>query len=147
MELESADASAPLAYETADNLAVLAENCERDVCDVAAALGFAGLRRSLKLALAAPSAGCDDSKVFKAPFPTPCTVGDALAKYCDLSARPTRRGLASLTAALLKSGSADARVATATRFGVPILTFRCFGVWSRDAVRGFWDFYSESVSY
>ncbi|KAJ1456874.1 hypothetical protein M885DRAFT_438997 [Pelagophyceae sp. CCMP2097] len=80
-------------YATADNLAVLAVSAAADVSTVAEALGFANLSAEFALA------PVDAAKQHWAPFPTPCTVGDALGKYCDLAARPRHAAIVALSAA------------------------------------------------
>lgn len=64
-----------LEYVTADNLAILPENDEDAVKRLAIVLGF-DLDMIFKLEGVNPD--------FKHPFPTPCTVREALSKYCDI---------------------------------------------------------------
>ena len=64
-------------YETADNLAVLPENAASAVSALAGAQGYS-LGQVIRLKAAA---GVSD---FKHPFPTPCTVGEALTRYYDI---------------------------------------------------------------
>ena len=84
-------AATGLVYETADNLAILPENGERDVAAAAAALGAP---LDARFCLRAAGGGAA-----KLPFPTPCTVREALTSYCDLTGAPSRRGVAALSAA------------------------------------------------
>lgn len=67
-----------LEYHTAANLAVFAENDQDDVDRV---ISRFGLEKDRKFVF--KNAEGDDEKR-KHPFPTPCTVGDALTKFCDL---------------------------------------------------------------
>lgn len=77
IEIEIGDTD--VTYETADNLAVLPENEEAAVSAVSSALGF-NLNDTFKLI---PVAGAD----FRHPFPTPCSVGEALTRYFDIQVR------------------------------------------------------------
>eukprot|EP00937_MAST-01D_sp_MAST-1D-sp2_P003992 g3992.t1 len=78
--------AAPLArYRTADNLAILPENPPAAVHAVAKALGLS-LESRFRLA------AVDAFSKTLPPFPTPCTVREALSRYCDLSGLP-RKGV------------------------------------------------------
>jgi len=80
-------------YDTADNLSILPRNCVEDVDQVSYALN---------LAAASPfSLDTDEDRV---PFPTPCTVREALSAYCDLTASPKRGTIVALVRAALKAG-------------------------------------------
>lgn len=72
-----------LTYNTAANLAVFAENTEQDVERVTKRFGYDKDKRFVYV-----NAG--DEKA-KHPFPTPCTVGEALTKYCDLKGAADRK--------------------------------------------------------
>ncbi|KAF4650773.1 hypothetical protein FOL47_000875, partial [Perkinsus chesapeaki] len=74
-------------YRTADNLEILPRNPEAEVLAIAERFGcedkldmYVGFTRSL---------ACTKT-VVKKPFPTPCTLRDALALYCDLNGHPTK---------------------------------------------------------
>ena len=73
-----------LTYQTADNLAVLPTNDHAIVKQVATALN---LDLDDRFVLS-PVSGKEAE--FKHPFPTPCTVGECLSRYCDLVAAPRR---------------------------------------------------------
>mmetsp|Transcript_51023 Transcript_51023/g.114849 ORF Transcript_51023/g.114849 Transcript_51023/m.114849 type:complete len:846 (+) Transcript_51023:77-2614(+) len=76
-------------YALGGTLSVLPEN---DPADVNAMLPILGLSLSdlNKVITFVPENGAN--KV-KKPFPTPCTVAEALGKYCDLGKAPTKRML------------------------------------------------------
>ena len=67
-----------LKYETAANLAVFAENTPKDVERVAKRFGL-----DINEEFVFQNAEGDTEKR-KHPFPTPCTVGEALTRYCEL---------------------------------------------------------------
>lgn len=70
---------AGITYKTATNLAVFPENTEEDVAKVATLLGYDLEKRFVF------KANPDSKKAnAKHPFPTPCTVREALTKYVDL---------------------------------------------------------------
>ncbi|CAM9786407.1 unnamed protein product [Chrysoparadoxa australica] len=71
-----------LSYETADNMSVLPQNKEAIVTALAQRMGY-DLEAVFHL---------DLNSGEKAPFPTPCTVREALTRYVDLSGVP-RRGV------------------------------------------------------
>ena len=107
--------AAKMTYVTADNLAVLPENDAATVACVAKALG---VERGALFALEPVEKG------WKQPFPTPCAVGDALARYCDLGSAPRRAllkelaplaGDAAEAAELAKLAAKDGRDAYRTR--------------------------------
>ena len=79
--------SGSLSYHTADNLAVLPVNDDDDVAMVASALGY-DLDAVFRLK---PSSKKKND--FKHLFPTPCTVRECLARYCDLTMAPRRSEL------------------------------------------------------
>jgi NADPH-ferrihemoprotein reductase len=76
-----------LKYQTADNLAILPVNEDSAVERVAKALNY-DLAANFKLL---PAKG-HESK-FTTLFPTPCTVHECLARYCDLVGPPRRSDL------------------------------------------------------
>ena len=67
-----------LEYKTAANLAVFAENNEEDVDRICKRLN---LDKDYKFEFCNVDG---DDKDHKHPFPTPCTIGEALSKYCEL---------------------------------------------------------------
>lgn len=67
-----------LEYHTAANLAVFSENTEQDVDRICARFGMDKEKRFVF-----KNAEGDDEKR-KHPFPTPCTIREALTKYCEL---------------------------------------------------------------
>lgn len=79
-------------YQTADNLAILPVNRDENVEQIAAALRY-DLGAYFKLG---PAKGKE--KKYAAPFPTPCSVKECLARYCDLSGPPRRSDLKLLAA-------------------------------------------------
>lgn len=82
--------SAPRAgfFATADNVAILPENDRDDVRTVAKCLGIQEDPKNVRIAL--------DGKSASHPFPTPCTLETALARYCDLTHKPKQRQLDAL---------------------------------------------------
>jgi NADPH-ferrihemoprotein reductase len=79
--------STSMEYKTADNLAILPVNDDATIEKVAKALGY-NPSTYFKLL---PAKG-HESK-FAALFPTPCTVYECLARYCDLLGPPRRSEL------------------------------------------------------
>lgn len=67
-----------ITYATAANLAVFAENSQHDVDRVVQRFG---LRKDLRFVFKNVEG---DNEKRKHPFPTPCIVGEALTKYCEL---------------------------------------------------------------
>jgi NADPH-ferrihemoprotein reductase len=67
-----------LRYNTAANLAVFAENSQQDVDRVVSRFG---LEKDYRFVFKNAEG---DSDKLKHPFPTPCTVGEALTKFCEL---------------------------------------------------------------
>jgi NADPH-ferrihemoprotein reductase len=78
-----------LSYQTADNLAVLPENSAGVVADLCSSMGY---QEDEFFVLEA----CNASTKFKHQFPTPCTVGDALRRYCDIQCIPRHATVCSL---------------------------------------------------
>jgi len=78
-------------YAAAGTLEILPENSSGDVEELLPLLGLsaADLRRAVEL----PSKA-------KAPFPMPCTLREALTRYCDLRRAPSRRMLLALKSRL-----------------------------------------------
>jgi NADPH-ferrihemoprotein reductase len=73
---------AGLTYKTATNLAVFPENTYEDAHQVAKLLGY---DLSQRFAFKSnPNFESKRSTAAKHPFPTPCTVQEALTKYVDL---------------------------------------------------------------
>jgi len=71
----------PVTYVTADNLAVLAENDQTSVEALATAMGY-----DLEASFVLEGHQAD----YKHPFPTPCTVRQALSRFCDIHGIPRR---------------------------------------------------------
>lgn len=88
VELETPQKQRSPFYATADNLGVLPENDPDDVEGVARCLGFPGAKAKTRLVLCTA----------KPPFPTPCTIETAIARYCDLTHKPKARQLEALLA-------------------------------------------------
>jgi len=103
-EIEIAAAGDLGGYALGGTLSVLPEN---DPADVAAMLPLLGLQESdLKRSITFAAAGDSNAKV-KQPFPTPCTLGEALTRYCDLNRPPTKKTLMALQAKLKDDASRD----------------------------------------
>merc|ERR1719253_1674755 len=91
MEIDISNHPDAMGYETADNLGILPRNDAGAVKAVAVALGYDLDRRFHLLPnpekndIDDPSSAPDPSSSSKhtLPFPTPCTVRDALERYCD----------------------------------------------------------------
>ncbi|CEM29176.1 unnamed protein product [Vitrella brassicaformis CCMP3155] len=85
-----------LSYVTADNLDILPENPPELVQWFAERLGVKGQHAAALdyYIHLTPAAGDEDSH--KRPFPTPCTLRDALTRYCDLAALPQKSALKDL---------------------------------------------------
>ena len=67
-----------LTYHTADNLAVLPENSDEVVEAICSSQGY----NADEYFILEPGDGAESK--FKHMFPTPCTIGDALRRYCDV---------------------------------------------------------------
>jgi len=80
-----------LAYETADNLAILPENNGATVEAFARVMGY-DLQQQFTVE---PTADGDEKK-FKYHFPVPCTVKQALTQYVDLCGLPRQSNVAQL---------------------------------------------------
>ena len=87
MEIDISKAGDDLRYQTADNLGVLPVNDDDVVEAVAGALGY-DLDAVFRLK---PSPGHEHKHA--ALFPTPCTIRECLARYCDLTQAPRRSDL------------------------------------------------------
>jgi NADPH-ferrihemoprotein reductase len=68
------------AYDTAENLAILPHNLEETVDAVSKSQGFKLDQVFTLVAVAGTE--------FRAPFPTPCTIGEALTMYYDINGPP-----------------------------------------------------------
>eukprot|EP00551_Chaetoceros_affinis_P008140 CAMPEP_0203683778 /NCGR_PEP_ID=MMETSP0090-20130426/47696_1 /ASSEMBLY_ACC=CAM_ASM_001088 /TAXON_ID=426623 /ORGANISM="Chaetoceros affinis, Strain CCMP159" /LENGTH=684 /DNA_ID=CAMNT_0050552933 /DNA_START=22 /DNA_END=2076 /DNA_ORIENTATION=- len=88
VEIDATD----LEYQTADNLAILPVNDDTIVENLAKALNY-DLSAYFKLL---PAKGHESKYVHL--FPTPCTVHECLARYCDLLGPPRRSDLKKLAA-------------------------------------------------
>ena len=80
-------------YETADNLAILADNSAEVVAAFAKAMNY-DLDSLFTVAPATNDA--EASKKFRYPFPVPCTVRQALTSYVDLCGLPRHATVAQL---------------------------------------------------
>eukprot|EP00450_Noctiluca_scintillans_P009611 CAMPEP_0194503408 /NCGR_PEP_ID=MMETSP0253-20130528/28362_1 /TAXON_ID=2966 /ORGANISM="Noctiluca scintillans" /LENGTH=1009 /DNA_ID=CAMNT_0039345689 /DNA_START=42 /DNA_END=3068 /DNA_ORIENTATION=+ len=80
-------------YTLGGTLSVLPSSDPRDVAAMLPLLGLttADLRKAITFGAVE---GMDAS--IKKPFPTPCTLGDALEKYCDLARAPSKKMLSAL---------------------------------------------------
>lgn len=95
LEIDISKAGDAMRYRTADNLGVLPVNDDGVVEAVAGALGL-DLDAAFRLKLAQDGGGGGDEEEqhkHSALFPTPCTVRECLARYCDLTAPPRRSDL------------------------------------------------------
>lgn len=79
-----------MSYLTADNLAVLPENSSESVAQLCAHLGF---DPDMYFTLKPVS---DGSEEFRHPYPTPCSVRDAVTRYLDINSVPALSLLESL---------------------------------------------------
>lgn len=77
-------------YSAGGTLSLLPQN---DPADISAMLPLLGLSPADLMKKITFTAGNDPATPIKRPFPTPCTVGEALAKYCDLARAPTKKML------------------------------------------------------
>lgn len=93
VEVEISAAAALRGYSVGGTLSLLPHN---DPADVNAMLRLLGLSQGDLAKKMTFTAGGDPSAPVKRPFPTPCSVGDALARYCDLARAPTKKMLTSL---------------------------------------------------
>eukprot|EP00587_Corethron_hystrix_P003147 CAMPEP_0113305172 /NCGR_PEP_ID=MMETSP0010_2-20120614/4892_1 /TAXON_ID=216773 ORGANISM="Corethron hystrix, Strain 308" /NCGR_SAMPLE_ID=MMETSP0010_2 /ASSEMBLY_ACC=CAM_ASM_000155 /LENGTH=669 /DNA_ID=CAMNT_0000159511 /DNA_START=118 /DNA_END=2128 /DNA_ORIENTATION=- /assembly_acc=CAM_ASM_000155 len=75
-----------LTYETADNLGILPVNDISTIRRVAQRLGY----DVDAIVRTGPGEAVKKKESFRHPFPTPCTVGEILGRYCDLTG-PLRR--------------------------------------------------------
>jgi len=103
VEIEIAAAGALQGYSLGGTLSLLPEN---DPADVAAILALLGLSQA-DLAKAITFVDESGRAVAKRPFPTPCTLGEALGRYCDLARAPTKKMLAALQPQLKDPAAAD----------------------------------------
>jgi len=78
-------------YALGGTLSVLPES---DPADVDACMALLGLKPAdaSKVITFLPAEGPSKAKI-KRPFPTPCTIGQALSRYCDLGRAPTKKML------------------------------------------------------
>lgn len=84
-------------YGLGGTLSLLPENDPADVEAAAKLMGFtkADLGKWITFAAADGS-----GSPIKRPFPTPCTLGEALTKYCDLARAPSKKMLSALQSKL-----------------------------------------------
>lgn len=91
-------------YSAGGTLSLLPQN---DPSDVTAMLPLLGLTQG-DLAKKITFTGSNDpTATIKRPFPTPCSVVDALAKYCDLARAPTKKMLAALQEKVQGAGARE----------------------------------------
>lgn len=78
-------------YALGGTLSVLPES---DPADIEACMALLGVKPAdLKMAITfSPKEGPSHAKI-KRPFPTPCTLGQALSRYCDLARTPSKKML------------------------------------------------------
>eukprot|EP00927_Polykrikos_kofoidii_P034774 TRINITY_DN29425_c0_g1_i1.p1 TRINITY_DN29425_c0_g1~~TRINITY_DN29425_c0_g1_i1.p1 ORF type:complete len:867 (-),score=145.29 TRINITY_DN29425_c0_g1_i1:147-2747(-) len=93
-------------YQAAGTVEILPENDPADVADILPLLGISeackpGDVGDLDCCITFVPGG-DEANQFKKPFPTPCSLREALLRYCDLRRAPTRRMLVSLRPRLEK---------------------------------------------
>lgn len=98
-------------YQTADNLGILPVNDDSVVEKIAETLGF-DLNATFKLL---PAKGHEAK--FAPIFPTPCTVHECLARYCDLVGPPRRSDLKLLAAYASDPTSKSALLRMASKEG------------------------------
>lgn len=92
VEIDISKGGDEVKYQTADNLGILPVNSNADVERIAKALNYdLGAYFRLKAAKG-------HEHKHNALFPTPCTVQECLARYCDLSGPPRRSELKLLAA-------------------------------------------------
>jgi len=103
VELEIEAAGALKEYGLGGTLSLLPES---EPADVEAAVQLMGLTKA-DLAKWITFASADGASAVKKPFPTPCTLGDALTKYCDLGRAPTKKMLSALQPTLENAAAKD----------------------------------------
>lgn len=91
VELEATGSLA--GYSLGGTLALLPQN---DATDVAAMLPFFGLAEASLTSMMTFGIREGTGNKVKRPFPTPCTLGDALSLYCDLGRAPTKEMLTAM---------------------------------------------------
>lgn len=82
--------SSGLTYHTADNLAVLPENSDEVVEAICSSQGYNADEYFIL------ESGDGAESKFKHMFPTPCTIGDALRRYCDVQGIPRHSAVSAL---------------------------------------------------
>ncbi|CAE7943763.1 unnamed protein product [Symbiodinium sp. KB8] len=93
MEVELEASGALQKYTAGGTLAMLPRNAESDVSAMLKLLGYSESDLNKKVTFkAAEGAGFK----IKKPFPSPCTLRDALYLYCDLARAPTKKLLSAL---------------------------------------------------
>ena len=103
-----------LAYETADNLAVLPENDDASVERLAKAMGWADMLDKPFTIEKNTDGGAGS---FKKPFPTPCSVRTAIASYCDIHGMPRRSTLKDWMPFVVDAAERDALQALVSKTG------------------------------
>jgi sulfite reductase alpha subunit-like flavoprotein len=93
IEFEVTEGSKLAEYSLGGTLEILPENHPDAVAAILPLLGCttADLNKYITFAPANPGSG-----TFKKPFPTPCTLRDALTKYCSLHTAPSKKLLSAL---------------------------------------------------
>jgi len=97
VEVEIEAAGGLKGYALGGTLSLLPQN---DPADVAAVVKLMGLKEA-DLARPITFAAAEGPTMrVKRPFPTPCTLGDALSRYCDLGRAPNKKMLTALQAGI-----------------------------------------------
>lgn len=84
-----------LVYASADHICVFPENTEDEVCELARLQRY---ELDMKFAFSGT----------KAPFPTPCTLREALMRYCDITSLVKKRFLKALASYATSAADRDA---------------------------------------
>ena len=88
MEVEIEATGSLESYMSAGTLALLPRNDPTDVAEILKVLGLTEADLSRQLTFKAVEG---EAMRVKAPFPTPCSLGDALFLYCDLARAPSKK--------------------------------------------------------
>lgn len=95
MEVEIEATGSLQSYTTAGTLALLPRNSPTDVLEMLKFFGLAEADLARQLTFKAA-----EGMRVKKPFPTPCSLGDALFLYCDLARAPNKKMLSAMQANL-----------------------------------------------
>lgn len=93
MEVEIEASGSLQDYTTAGTLALLPRNSSMDVVAMLQLFGLAEVDLSRQLTFKAVEG---EGMQVKKPFPTPCSLGDALFMYCDLARPPNKKMLSAM---------------------------------------------------